>query len=396
MVLGVDEPIYVSPRNLSFGARQALYWHEGPLGSGGNAVAEAAFLRSSGGRGPQRFVIPSVIDPSLLPGGGGTPRNGASRRANGSSAPAFATAGGLFDVEGLPIVPRSVKESRRRKCPPPHADTDVVNVGVLGPEDTSQHAVGLRTLQTVRKLVGDDTYLLGDDDAHREDSTSSATPHPPPQKFHRKPCHGLWVWQSRDFNLNHNESEKRTPQQIAADQRRERDRHTRRVFMHHLRGVAMYRPVNRIALRHSPPTVASGLSDCDAVEGGYSSSDEAHPPPASLHLSAKERGTTSAVHHQLRAVATIPEAAPCRAGTIVVKPASQLIAAASCQLNAAGLATMVPAPPATDRRRREKVTHDTAAVHHRHDDTPPADATEGRPLSSRVRRKIMEMASRFL
>jgi hypothetical protein len=369
MVLNVDEPFYVSPRNLSFGARDALHWERTAL-----PPSAAERLHRPAPPPGKTLDIPDVCCHYALDGAEAARRRAAAESAYIPAPPPMTSSR------------RDPRESHRKRCPPPRQDTDVVRVG----EVMESPRKGVRTLEAMRALLNAPGYLQ---DAHTEQDEV--------KRFARRPCNGLWHWQSRDFNLNHEEGERRTAQQIAADQKREKERETQQVFRDHLENVAMYRAANRIHLRtkahqHPPQGQPQPITAPPAAAGG--TSPAARPLPIS-------RGSSAAVDGRATATSYVVNLTAKEKGTIGLTasrhestnnpnsprhpPGIRAIAEAVARTHLTNAASR----PATSRGANGVGAPAAAAPH----GSPRDDNEESRrPLSSRIRRKIEEMASKFL
>jgi len=244
------------------------------------------------------------------------------------------TSGRHFDI--LPaVIPRDTRPAAlrmRKRRPPATAPRSVVSTANIFGGDAADSASprerhhGVRSLRTTRALVGDPHYL---EESGKELGIGRGS-------SNAKPETKMWAWQRRPcFDLRHEDSGvERSKLQIRQDAEREEDRKRRRAFNAHLRKVAMYRPANRIPLRHDSP------------------------------------------ERQLRQVAGIGGAAVPHPPAAVPRPPSG-------------------PPPSAALRHAASARRDADRAHeHEHDGSTPRGH---RPiLSARVRQKISAMADEFL
>lgn len=211
----------------------------------------------------------------------------------------------------------------------------------LLPEEHVATRPSKRTLRTVRQLLGDNNFLP---DVGGDDSTK-------PKRAALKPCDDLWEWQRRGFGLGHTDD--RTPQQIAAQAKLRQERETRARFIHHLKTSASKKAANRIPLR---PPVDSAVAACMCRHAA---------PPQCDRFQEHERKQAELLRQLLIA------------DLAADRTASSADAAAAVASSVLNTSRTIPIPHVPERPQLKS-------------------SRGGRPMSSQVRHKIVELAEKYL
>lgn len=199
-------------------------------------------------------------------------------------------------------------------------------------ERHSRHGLK-RPLETVREIENNPNLLRDANDAQ-----------PPPSA--RKRCDDLYEWQRCDFEALR-QSDARSLLQIQFDAKREKDRTTKAEFLNHLHRVARRRPANRVPLRPVPQRlVLDGRDRMPAV--ACCSHCHAAAEPTAQRVNVGQHPPDQA----------LPKKKNLQAAVAAVRP----------------MTARAPHPPKTC----------------------DSSAGSNRPMSSRVKSKIQELADHFL